>query len=37
MLFTYIDNGFLDLLGETENLEFVDVRIIAAENPNQFT
>ena len=35
MLFTYIDNGFFRPLGETENLEFVDVRIIAAttENP----
>lgn len=35
MLFTYIDNGFFRPLGETEKLEFVDVRIIAAttENP----
>ncbi|MBW4829243.1 MAG: sigma 54-interacting transcriptional regulator [Clostridiaceae bacterium] len=30
MLFTYIDNGFFRPLGETENLSYVDVRIIAA-------
>lgn len=35
MLFTYIDNGFFRPLGETEKLEYVDVRIVAAttENP----
>lgn len=30
MLFTYIDNGFFRPLGETENLTYVDVRIITA-------
>ena len=38
MLFTYIDKGFYRPLGETENLTYVDVRIIAAttENPSSY-
>ena len=38
MLFTYIDNGFFRPLGETENLIYVNVRIIAAttEDPKSY-
>lgn len=38
MLFTYIDKGFFRALGDTENLNYVDVRIIAAttEDPNSY-